>query len=490
LLFVANILFSQQINGKIVADTSNITVIKIWGTHYERGYAYGYLAGEGMADIFKNYIEPSYGSYLTTAKQWIEDGTNISIPEEYQTEAIGMIDGMNDAGINTDELDYLDVLASNVILDFYGFSSKNEVVDIGCSAFMSWGDATIGTDIEGKSVISRHVDWTQNASLIRNQVVVAHIPEEDDEQPWIMIGFTGQICALSGVSSSGLAVFMHSLSDASGVATEGRAYEPIWFSLRKALEQKDYNNDLQDDADDLRSILLENEYGYPKESIITCISSSANIEDSLIALVAELACVEPYHSFRSNSYEDLISGDNLYAANNSIVRNDAHNYCSRYNSVVANMGDGTLIGDDENWGILRDYSHSSTNMQFMQFIPDDKILKVSVTETGTLAYQKEPVVFIIDSLFDLSDTLSNFVNIQDFEVNISPNPVNDILKIEFNSKTSNVDIKIYNIAGQLLYDSYFENENSAIVDVSSFEKGVYIIHLTENKQTLCRKFVK
>ncbi len=492
IVLFAQLLNAQEINGYIESDTSNFTVIKVWGTHYERGYAYGYLAGEGMSDIYVNYLEPSFGGYLSLARQWLEEENNIAIADEYETEAIGLIDGMNDAGINTEELDYLDVLVCNVYLDFMGFLKSKSNISPGCSALMSWGDATAGTDIDGKSVVSRHVDWSQEQSLIRNQVIVAHIPAETDEQPWIMIGFKGQISALSGVNDAGMAAFMHSLSDFNANADTGKAYEPIWFSMRKALEQVDYNQDGKDDVNDFRTVFLENEYGYPKASIISCLSSGQNEKDSLIALVAELTCEKDFHTFRTNAYDDTIPGDNLYAANYAIKRNNAQNYCSRYLNVVDNIGDGTSIGSQENWNILRDYSHATTsNFQFMQFIPDDRILKLSVTDKSNFAYEKDPVVFNIDSLFDLSDTTSTKrENFNKNLIKIYPNPVDKYINIRFAKEKNDAIIKIVNSKGQILDKIQIKNRKNVKINTGNYSNGLFLIYIIDNKRATIKKFIK
>ena len=36
LVLFSKIGFTQQINGAILSDTANITILKIWGTHEER----------------------------------------------------------------------------------------------------------------------------------------------------------------------------------------------------------------------------------------------------------------------------------------------------------------------------------------------------------------------------------------------------------------------------------------------------------------------
>ncbi|HDQ16134.1 MAG TPA: hypothetical protein ENN45_03655 [Bacteroidetes bacterium] len=56
-LFIAIFYFStlqaQNPQGVIVSDTGNITLIKVWGNHFERGYASGYL----LADKTKMFMK-------------------------------------------------------------------------------------------------------------------------------------------------------------------------------------------------------------------------------------------------------------------------------------------------------------------------------------------------------------------------------------------------------------------------------------------------
>ena len=206
-LFSIQANYSQtQINGELVADTLNFKVLKVWGTHYERGFAYGYLVGDQMIDLYGNYLLPMFGSYINLARQVIEDGEDIAIDSIYVNEAKRIVAGIDSANYeNKVNFDYIDVLLSNSFLDIFGLMKvrNKNIISPGCSALMSWGDATVSTDLDGESVISRHVDWSEHEAVIRNQIVVAHIPAEEDEQNWIMIGFAGQISALSGVNEHG-----------------------------------------------------------------------------------------------------------------------------------------------------------------------------------------------------------------------------------------------------------------------------------------------
>ena len=219
-LFSIQFQFAQNVQGVLLSDTGNISVVKVWGTHSERGFATGYLLGEKIKSIYTGYIMPAFGSYLATAKTIIQQSQHLKIDPAYMEEAKAIVNGMSFAGIDVTGFDSLDVLVANSFLDLQNLSYfQNLQLDNGCSSLMSWGEATNGTALDGKSVIARHLDWSTNASIINNQAMVIHIPSEEDEQPWLLIGFAGQISALSGVNSSGLSAFQHMLSDFSGSGT-------------------------------------------------------------------------------------------------------------------------------------------------------------------------------------------------------------------------------------------------------------------------------
>ncbi|MCD4795206.1 MAG: T9SS type A sorting domain-containing protein [Bacteroidales bacterium] len=476
--------FSQKdVNGVVIADTSNFKLIKVWGTHYERGYAVGYLDGDRMLNLYNNYIVPNLSQAgIDTLKKYIEEEKHFVIAQKYHDEAQGMVDGINDAGFGAKDFDYLDVLAANTFFDFIGFSGKQENdIDFGCSSLMSWGDATSSTGLDGGSVISRHVDWTPNVHLINSSTVIAHIPEESEEQAWVMIGFAGQMSALSGVNNSGTAVFQNSLADFSGTALKNKAYEPIWFTARNALEVYDYNSDGLNNTNDVRDAVDINKNGYANGIILSVAAATNSEYDSLTAMVVESACLEPFHTYRYNNYDDLIPGDNLYAANASIKRNDAHNYEPRYDSIVKYIGDGTLIDDETNWSLMRDYSNSGPyNIQFMQFIPEDKILKLSVADLyKEYAYQKEPVVILIDTLFEIPAVNINKV-LKKKDVKIFPNPVNQncILNVIL-PESKSCKIQIYNSLGKQVYQYVSYPEANTCKIPVRFKSGIYFLEIEQ-----------
>lgn len=473
-------LFSQEINGVVYYNEENFKIIKVWGTHEERGYAVGYLLASETEDLYINYLLPQFGSYYQAARDLLATDAHLKIDSIYIYEAMAMAEGLNDSGEFEDELDYIDVLLANCFLDFQNFVKKGLGLENGCSSLISWGAATEGTELDGKSVMSRHLDWSAHPSVLRTQVIVIHFPTEGDEQPWLLIGFAGQMSVLSGVNASGVGVMQHMLSDVSAGAVTFSSYEPIWFSLRKALEVNDYNSDGVNNCLDINAVISENTNGYADSYIITGVAPSTNIDNEKIATIIEVAPATPYITIRNTNYEDGIPGDNLYAANSSIARNDALNYCVRYDAVKSNMGDGTLIGKHENWSIMNDYSSSCAfgytgNIQFMQFAPEQNYLKLSRhTTTGVQACENTPVEYNLNQLFEFP-VLVNQTRTKS-KIDAYPNPSKSEIFLFIPGNIQNDICDIFNLSGQLIKSVKVVNgENS--IDICDLQSGSYYISL-------------
>jgi hypothetical protein len=478
----------SQINGAIIADTNNIQVVKVWGTHYERGFAYGSLMGSEITQTFSNYLKPQLGNSYTVARNIITNGQNLKIDSVFTFEARAIIAGMDAAGTNTTGMDYVDLLVANCFLDISEIMGVSP--GMGCSSLMSWGNATTGTDLDGKSVISRHLDWTASSFLVNNQVIVINLPSETDEQPWICIGFAGLFSVLSGFNQN-LGVFQNMMDDFSGSSIQGNLYEPIWFTLRKSIEKSDYNSDGKNNVADVRSALLDQTAGCADGYLISALARSTENQDILIAMVAEVAPVPPYLTFRSNNYDDKIPGDNLYAANSQIARNNAKNYCSRYNAVVTQLASGTGVSSTESWELLRDYSHLSHNLQFMQYAPELDLFRISPRQGSVPAYQREPVTFSISELFSVYNGIDE-PTVPEPAISLYPNPVDGILTLEgLDQRGKSVIITVQDISGkQVLYESITNPASKFELNVEALAGGVYFVLVKCGTKTTSYKLVK
>ena len=77
--------------------------------------------------------------------------------------------------------------------------------------------------------------------------------------------------------------------------------------------------------------------------------------------------------------------------------------CNRYESTISAIHTGTNIGVQENWDLLKNHSNCEDlgfdNVQFMQFIPRDLSLKLSIYKNGNHAFQNAPVEIDLKELF-------------------------------------------------------------------------------------------
>jgi len=474
---------AQPVNGIIYQDTLGIKVVKVWGTHQQRGFALGSLTGLDITDMIVNYIKPQFGSAYTIARTKVIQEIDISIPQIYKDEAQGVIDGMIASGTNLNNLDQTDILIGNCMLDLGNLLSKS--FEQGCSTLMSWGDATTGTDLDGKSVASRHMDWTYSSILINHNVIVVHFPSEANESKWLLAGYDGMISALSGLNQD-FGAFQQVLADFYGAGLHNNQYVPVWMAIRKALESSDYNNDGARNVQDLHTVLEESTNGFADGFIITSLGRTSTV-DSLVAMVAELTPTNPVRTYRYNNYDDKIPGDNLYASNYQIARNNAHNYDTRYNAIVANLGDGTLLSLDSNWTIMRDHSHQSNNMQFMQFSPEMDFFRMSVWRNGQQAYKNEPMVWNLNDLFG-DPTVSIKEDAAKSRLRIYPNPANGLLKIS-GILPGEYHFEVYDPSARLLISRNNQNIEAGI-DISSLLPGVYLLRLTNKDVTYTERFIK
>lgn len=469
--------FSQDVNGTILLDSTCLKVVKVWGTHEERGYASGYLLAEDIRTLFENYIKPAFGAGYTAARNLVIQGNDLAIDSLMKVEAQAMIDGITAAGFNTTGLDCYDVLVGNCMLDISELLSSG--ISMGCSSLMSWGDATNGTDLDGKPVITRHLDWQVNSVLVASQVMVIHLPSESDEQNWMLIGFAGMMSALSGINAD-LGVFQHVMSDFNGQPQHAKHYKPIWFALRDALEKTDYNNDGTCNVLDLQTSLDHSSEGFAGGYIISALSSDMT-NDDLIALVAELTPLAPTHTYRTSAYPDSIPGDNLYTANYQIARNNSMHFCNRYNGIRDHIGNGTLIGTTESWDLMKAWSCQASNYQVMQYAPESGLFRIAA-RTNSPAYMNEPIVFDVEELFS-----TGFTGIEpsgEKAACIYPNPGDGLIHIEnFYCDEPEIMINIHDLAGKCVFSDRVTSANGHIeIQAQNLETGFYRLVLSAGKE--------
>lgn len=478
---------AQSVNGIILADTANYKVIQVFGGHYQRGFAYGYLCAGNIMDIWDNYIQPNYGIYMPFAKAIVGNPATFSVNSEYVLEARGIIDGVAYAGYDTTGLSYLDLFVVNFMTDLEGFMSVKDFPETQqCSSLMNWGAATQGTDLNGKAVISHFLDAISlNQVISRNQVVVVHFPTEADEQPWLMTGTAGQMVASQALNNNGLVVFLNTVNGFT--AQQNKGYEPMTLTLRKAVEKYDFNGDGETYVNDVKAAIDANTNGYARGFIVSAIAYSAAGNDTLISMVAECAPAVPYITYRNINDVDSVDGTNLYAANDFVKRNNAQDYCSRYINVKDSINhyfNGVNIGSADNKEIMYTQSTQSSCLQFIQVIPENGIFTMSVANNTSPAYTQTPATLTYGFLF-------NYAGINDLQAEeklyVYPNPASDLIYMDVVSG-ENDEYVISDLSGKIISSGQVNQQNS--IGISALPAGLYFIQVFSSDKLMTGKFIK
>ena len=84
----------------------------------------------------------------------------------------------------------------------------------------------------------------------------------------------------------------------------------------------------------------------------------------------------------------------------------------------------------------------------------------------------------------------NFINNNDFQVELFPNPAEDQLNLIL-PDYSNYNVKIFNLQGRKLIDR-LSNNKEVLIDMSKFQKGTYLLKInsTSDKRTVTKKIIK
>ncbi|NQV01685.1 MAG: T9SS type A sorting domain-containing protein [Bacteroidia bacterium] len=491
-------LFSQTVKGEILSDTNNITIVRLWGTVEERGFAHGYLLGDRMLEMHEGFIIPFFGPDYPAALAMIEQGISFSIDSVYIKHAKAMMNGAGAAGCDTAGYSYLDILVGNCWHDIADWNFNKSNSGFQCSTFMNWNDATVGTDLDGYSVISRHYDGyfgPLSQFIYDNASIIIHIPSEDDQQPWLSIGYVGDMGPTNGINFNGLSMFSNGLEDQVWDPDTTAGYEPIKFTFRNALESSDYNQDGECNMLDIRDAISSNPQGYSYGWNFSALGPSTAIYDSLIAMVAEVTPEAPYITFRTNSYPDTLPGDNLFAANSQIKRNDYRHYCWRYAGIASNIGNGTNIGSQENWDLMKDYANLGyLNLMFMQYIPEWDQLKLCVYNDSA-AYLNDPVTYDVSEFFQLPSIFIAEPEMNSLHLEILPNPVSSEAVIRYSiDRSTRVMLDIYNSYGQqiacLIKANQAHGKYEVIWQSAAVRPGIYFCTLKAGNQLAVVKIIK
>lgn len=448
-------LIGQTVTGDTIRVSDNTMILKVWGSHYQRGYSHGYLLGDKIKLIFQEYILKSVfynnpANYQIVRNYFI---SNFSMEDKYLQEAGAMIKGMEDAGISI----YDSTLQRNVdSMDILMVNAIDEIREINkCSSMSSWGSATVNDPgLNGDVVITRLMDWQMHFALVDNHLILVSIPEESDEQSWVSVTYPGLIAALSAMNESGVGAFKNVGNPQNH--PNMHSFHPVLLSVRNGLEMNDYNQDGQcNPIDVVQAIQDKYQFG---SSVIHVVSKVCLDSHALI-----VECDNEHGMVTRDVLDNTaVPGENLVATNHHRKLVNPV-YCVRYDEIADSLNNSADITTARSWTIMAAGGGYSNNNQMMQYIPSTGTLMVATATVDSAAYLREPYVFDLSDLFTVTGIEEGPVvdNHDLLEINFICLPQNNSYQFTIElEKTGWVELKIFQINGRLVENVYSGNLNA------------------------------
>lgn len=347
------------------------------GTHYERGYTHGKLLHGKIIDVVDNYlmrgVNPTiFLMMLRTA------GPIIQVDKGIEEEAKGLVAGAKEAGggsfrsgHSSSDFTWTEVLALSSYVDYIGTN---------CSSVSAWGEATTESSLEGESAIARNLDWSNHEALLRNQVLFVHLPAEEDEGPFVSVGFAGLMGCLSCMNQQGLGAFLNlGYANRSGTFPPKETFTPAALAFRKAIEMK---------AGTKVS---------PLDHFVQLLTGSARVGSFIIqavapksrvaqpAVVVELLPGE--YALRRAADDDRLESGVLVATNHNRKAGKPTN-CSRYQTAVDYTASvSKKFTRDRLWEVLLKMRRADT-MQALLFVPSTGEFRLSTRRAAGKVLKK------------------------------------------------------------------------------------------------------
>ncbi len=105
-------------------------------------------------------------------------------------------------------------------------------------------------------------------------------------------------------------------------------------------------------------------------------------------------------------------------------------------------------------------------------------------KTGGIFSSSESVLFNVQNPLSVGEF--DLVNL----IDIYPNPVNDNLTINLTNINENVDYQIFNTLGQAIQKGNLNSNGTSVLNLSSYQSGIYFIKLSTDSSTMTQKLIK
>ncbi len=371
---------TENVNGSL-STVEQLRILKVFGSHYEMGYAHGYLLGPeiferqesvlaraGLLELYENQVLPNLDS--------------VHFPDEYYDEIRGNFDGVK-ARTARGEI-YSEILGREATFnDALALNCLNAFASQGmCSSFSAWGDMTY----DGTVLTAYNHDCLITDEHTGKWYVIVRVPVgESGALPSVCVGLAGDLNIHTGMNSDGITLSCQSINTAnSATSTDGFTSEGIIF--RKLVETVSAASPVED-IESVLNVL----YGVESEALMM---SWPNLDQTTHAAALEIdGNLSQNHGF-SLRYPDN-EKQYIIQTNHFWLRYPPPTVpCARYGDIetsLASIASGVTppLTIQTAWDLLRDVRNGGDFLTEIAvvFEPEKKLMHVAIAEPGKHAHE-------------------------------------------------------------------------------------------------------
>ncbi len=136
----------------------------------------------------------------------------------------------------------------------------------------------------------------------------------------------------------------------------------------------------------------------------------------------------------------------------------------------------------QNVVMLKSFTSTTSNVayQFYQFSPYFQQLFMVSTRSDTV---------VTKYYFEPTSAPNGLREENILHASVYPNPVNDILNIQFDKPSTKAKIEIMDMQGKSLLQQFFDQTQNIHTDLSGFEPGIYFLNLQSDGTITTRKLI-
>lgn len=404
----------ETINGK--------RVLKLWGTHYMKGYAHGYLLAEEIVELLDTYMLGELYSTEDYPRTRLLISRMVRVPAVFKRELQGMHDGIV-AAVGRDgfystalgrTFNRTDLLAWNMAPEIFRLSfDSSPAFGEPCfsSSVSGWGSGTA----DGELILARDLDFGYPGDLLDRTGIIISYRSASVRKNMVSVAWPGQIGCLTCMNEDGSGVALDlgnnspSLDDLLLKLGEiylgiPGYYTPVLLALRRTVEKPRRLRFLRDAIGNFYGRLRRLHFAGSFDILLFSPSKAPGLRSDPPASILECNHLRtvlrtPEHNDR---YEPELEKEYFLAVTNHHRKLIPPVDCPRYETQVERLNALDILDMETAFDIERAVAQSRgpfNTVHMVGFNADRLEIWVSFAEGSLSAAEAEPAFFTWDELF-------------------------------------------------------------------------------------------